>query len=192
MEKKKRSKIDSGAGEEHTAFDIEFEDADAALSDKLQALRNKLKACEKEKSENLLGWQRSRADAINREKEFAAEKAAAAERAVQHILADLFPVLDSFDMAFGNAAAWERVDKEWRVGIEHVYAQMMRALEQHGISTVGEDGAPYDPEIHEAIKSEEVEKKEMDGKIVRVAQKGYRMKGRILRPAKVIIGTYNK
>ena len=50
-------------------------------------------------------------------------------------------------------------------------------------------GADFDPEVHEAISQIPVEKKKLKGKIVDVVEKGYLMKEKVIRYAKVVIGS---
>ena len=46
---------------------------------------------------------------------------------------DLLPTLDSFDMAFANKEAWEKVDANWRAGVEYIYQQLVRTVEDYGV-----------------------------------------------------------
>jgi len=81
--------------------DVEFEQVEeiqdeASLKDKLKDLRLKLKEKEIESKTNLDGWQRARAELINKEKQLATEKLDIYRNAAVNIVEDLMPVLDSF------------------------------------------------------------------------------------------------
>ncbi|NQV93396.1 nucleotide exchange factor GrpE [Candidatus Kaiserbacteria bacterium] len=190
MPKKKFTKIDNDNDLEHNITDdIVLEDDSEGVSDKIKKIQKKLKECEKERQEYLDGWQRARADAVNKEKETVLERERAVSRAEIRAYSELFPVLDSFDMAFSNKELWEKVDKDWRVGIEHIYTQAIRIFESAGISTIDAEGV-LDPHLHEPIQVKEVDAEKDDGHILSVVQKGYIKGELVLRPAKVIIGKF--
>lgn len=187
-EKTKQKDIDIDSLED----DVVLEDEGATSSDKLKKVQKKLKECEAERQEYLDGWQRARADLVNREKEAQNDRTRLAERAQDEVFEGLFPILDSFDMAFANKEVWESVDKNWRVGIEHIYTQTLQLLKDSGISVIDSVGVKEDPSVHESVQVETVNSKEEDGSVLRILQKGYQRGDRVLRPAKVIIGKISK
>ncbi len=173
--------------EEEVLDDVVLEDDSVNISGKLKKLQKKLKECEKEKQEHLNGWQRARADAVNRDKDIQQDQGKSVSRAETQLLMELLPILDSFDMAFSNKESWEKVDKDWRLGMEHIYTQATNIFEQLGVSVINTSNT-FDPRIHETIKIENVEDQKDEDLIISVAQKGYERDGIVLRPAKVIIG----
>jgi len=102
--------------------------------------------------------------------------------ASQQLMADLLPVLDSFDKAIedaeddGNAAAI-------RKGLEGLHKQFLRTLQREGLKEISTKGK-FDPFVHEALMREEREDLE-DGDILEVFQKGYMLNSRPIRPARV-------
>ena len=148
-------------------------------------MRADLKACKKEKEEFLTGWQKERADFINYKKEEDNRKALFSEAMRERILTRFLSVLDSFAMAFANKDAWEKVDPNWRRGIEHIHSQLDAVFEEYGVKPVGEVGETFDPNIHQSIDLVSSTQKELDHKIAEVVQKGYKLGERILRPARV-------
>ena len=175
--------------EHNTEDEIVLEDDSISVSDKVKKIQKKLKECEKDRQDYLDGWQRARADAVNREKESISEREKAISRAQEEVFIELFPILDSFDMAFSNKEAWEKVDKDWRTGIEQIYSQITRTFEQAGISVIETEGE-FDPNIHEPVKVERVDEEKENGQILTTIQKGYQKGDRVLRTAKVIIGKF--
>ncbi len=96
-------------------------------------------------------------------------------------------------MAFSHKEAWEKVDENWRIGIEQIYIQTIQVFEQAGITPIDiAEGKKeeFDPRIHEQVQTEEVAKKEDDNRVCKIIQKGYRKGDQVLRPAKVIIGKF--
>ena len=77
------------------------------------------------------------------------------------------------------------------MGVEMTRKLLLDALKTHGLEVVGRPGEPFDPELHEAMGQEE--SAEMDeGHILNVMQKGYKLKERLLRPAKVMVSKSSK
>lgn len=155
------------------------------IAKKFKKLKNDLKQVQKEKQEYLLGWQKERADFANYKKEEENRKVMFSEAVRERILSRFLNVIDSFNMAFANKDAWEKVEEGWRKGVEYIYNQMNTIFEEYGVKEVGEVGEVFDPNLHHSIEGVPTEKKEQDHKIAEVVQKGYKLGERILRPAGV-------
>lgn len=172
--------------------DIDFEtsldeDGEYDAARALKAAKEKLKACERERQEYLEGWQRARADLINERKEADRRRASTADTVRITLVEELLPVLDNFDMAFANKALWERVDKNWRTGIEHIHASLLSLLERHNIEILDPLGQPFDPDQHESLGAVESNDTYPENTVAEVLQKGYRKDDLVIRPAKVKI-----
>lgn len=173
---------------ENEAYSYDLEDdavEEAGLHDKLKSLRAELKA-EKEKStEYLTGWQKERASFANYKAEEEKTRAERIATLKTNLLADFFPVLDSFDMAFSNREAWEAVDPAWRTGVEYIHTQFMTVLDQYHISKINEINVYFDPLIHEPIEILETDDPEMNDLVAQIIQSGYKSGEIVIRPAKV-------
>ena len=175
--------------------DLQYED-DEDLENPagaLKKLREKLKACEKEKKEYLDGWQRVRADFSNVKKEEETRRGEMIKFASEGLVEDMLPVLDSFSMAFSNKEAWEKVDANWRKGVEYIFAQMYSVLESRGLTEIGKIGEHVDPRLHVAIEEIPTTLPEQADTIAEVVQKGYRLHNKVIRPANVkVFGHMNE
>ncbi|MBX4197803.1 nucleotide exchange factor GrpE [Candidatus Parcubacteria bacterium] len=171
-------------------IDEEFvpEDGEGNTEDTVKSLRVKLKKALAEKQEYLDGWQRAKADFINSRKRDEETRKAMMKFAAEDLVLQIVPVLDSFTMAFNNKEAWEKVDKNWRIGVEHIYSQLLGVLQQNGFSEFNPMGETFDPMKHNAVETVPVTEKEKNHKVVEVLQKGYILHGKIIRPASVKIG----
>ena len=105
--------------------DVEFEEVneegEVDAKTTIKKLREKIKKLEGEKQEYLDLSQRTRADYVNFKKEVDANRVTERKFATKRFIEELLPVLDSYDMAQGNKEAWEKVDQNWRIGIEYIF-----------------------------------------------------------------------
>jgi molecular chaperone GrpE len=96
----------------------------------------------------------------------------------------LLPVLDDFERALGVDCA----DKEYVAGLELIFQRLYAELQKLGLEPVEALDQKFDPNLHHAI--EKVESAEAaEDIVVSVFQKGYRFRGKLLRPAIVKVGT---
>ncbi len=156
----------------------------------VKVLKEKLKKALAERSEYLNGWQRAKADLLNARKRDEEEKKEYIKFANERMIEDLLPVLQSFDMAMGNKEAWEKADKNWRIGVEYIYSQLTKALADNGLEEIKALGENFDHSLHDASSYEIVTDKSMDNKVIAVVNKGYKLNGKILVPAKVKVGEF--
>lgn len=173
---------------------LEFEfndDGEEDLKKTIKKMRADLNACKKEKEEYLIGWQKERADFVNYKKQEEDRKANFSESLRERILTRFLTVADSFNMAFANREAWEKVDENWRKGVEYIYTQMNTIFEEYGVKSIGETGESFDHNIHHSIEMVFTDKKEDDHKIAEVIQKGYKLGDRVIRPARVNVFEYH-
>ncbi|MFA7285449.1 MAG: nucleotide exchange factor GrpE [Candidatus Paceibacterota bacterium] len=167
---------------------VEFEfndDGEADLHKTLKKLRLDLKQARKERTEYLNGWQKERADFANYKKQEEDRKTMFSESMRERILSRFLSVMDSFNMAFANKEAWEKVDMNWRKGVEYIHSQMNTVFEEYGVKEIGQEGENFDPNIHESLEMVETTEKDKNHTIAQVIQKGYKIGDRVLRPARV-------
>jgi molecular chaperone GrpE len=189
MKDEEKDKKDQPIEEEIEEFEYN-EDGEEDLKKTLKKLRTDLKQAKKEKEEYLTGWQKERADFANYKKDEETRKAVFSEAMRERILTRFLSVLDSFNMAFANKEAWEKVEPNWRIGVEHIYSQLNAVFEEYGVKPVGEEGEAFDPNIHQSIDMVSTDQKEFDHKVAKVIQKGYKLGERIMRPARVNVYEY--
>ena len=182
--------------ENNNTDDVSFEEVneegEVDTRTTIKKLREKIKKLETEKQEYLDLSQRTRADYANYKKEVEANRIADRKFATKRFIEELLPVLDAYDMAQGNKEAWEKVDSNWRTGIEYIFGQLRTVLEKEGVKQFGKVGDKFDPLLHETMQSVSVEDEGNDEKVVRIRQNGYTIHDSILRPARVHVGHYEK
>ncbi len=169
------------------------EDGEALpTKDVIKKLREQIKKLQKDKEEYLTGWQRAKADYVNLQKDVDSSRLNISNLAKERIIGNLIPTLDSFDMAFANKESWEKVDKDWRIGVEYIYSQLMTGLSDSGIEKIDQIGVTFNPAIHESIDTVITNEEEKNHTIEKIIQTGYKLGERIIRPARVNIYEYNK
>lgn len=122
---------------------------------------------------------RLQAEFDNFRKRSRADQALAGDRAVARVIEELLPVLDNFERAIAHGEGGE--------GVQLVLKDLKAALERLGLEEVPAEGVPFDPNVHEAVESREVDGLE-EPQIIEVYRRGYLHKGQLLRPAMVVVG----
>ncbi len=161
-----------------------------STKDMTKKIREDLKVCRKDKEEYLTGWQRAKADYINLQKELDSSRLNISIIIKEKMARNLLPAIDSFDMAFANKEAWEKVDSNWRIGVEYIYTQFMNGLSDSGIEKIDKVGVSFDPNFHQSISSVSTDIKDRDHTIESIIQAGYKIGDRVIRPARVNIFEY--
>ncbi|MBA4357698.1 MAG: nucleotide exchange factor GrpE [Desulfovibrio sp.] len=103
----------------------------------------------------------------------------------ESVLADLLPVLDNLTLAIEHARGSEAC-KDIVMGVDMTRKIFLDTLKRHGLECVGACGEAFDPAKHEAIGTV-CEAGHEAGCVAKVAQSGYVLKGRVIRPAKVLV-----
>lgn len=98
----------------------------------------------------------------------------------------LLPVMDDLDRAL-NAAVSEGSSEALLQGIRSIANSFQNALTNAGVEPIVSVGEPFNPELHEAVDTEETDP-EMDGIVVDEYSRGYRIGDRLLRPSRVKVG----
>jgi molecular chaperone GrpE len=178
--------------------DVVFEETEEAgvealSKDKIKKLREDLKTATAEKADYLTNWQKERADFINYKKGEDERKKATLSFAREQFVEELLPVLDAYDMAFANKEAWEKVEKNWRMGVEYIHAQLLKVLADNGVSEIApNEGEALDATLHEGVDTIATDDESKEHTIAMVMQKGYKNGDRIIRPARVKVFEYKK
>jgi len=142
-----------------------------------------LAECQKQKEEYLAGWQRARADLLNYKKEEIERMGEILKLAGQEFVLKILPILDNFETAEKAIPQDLKEDGNFK-GLLLIKAQIQDFLKGQGLEEIKSLGESFDPNLHEVV--EQVEAKDRKpGTIVEEVQKGYKVNGCLLRPAKV-------
>jgi molecular chaperone GrpE len=139
-------------------------------------------AIERERDEYLDALQRLKAEFDNFRKRNARDQERLAGRATERLVQELLPVLDDLERALQAAESHQEAQLE--DGVRLVHRALADLLRRQGLEEIETDGR-FDPHVHEALLSQPSDREE--GAVLEVAQKGYRLGERVLRPARVVV-----
>ena len=125
---------------------------------------------------------RSLADLDNYKKRIAIEQDALIQFSNESLIRELLPALDGFSRALASSRS---KNDELMKGVALIKKQIEDTLNKFGVEEVKALGLPYDPNVHEAIMKKESDKPE--NTVIEEMQKGYTLRGRLIRPSMVII-----
>lgn len=115
------------------------------------------------------------------------EKADLLQSAGGEVLKDLLPVVDDFERGLKAAATTDDM-ASLREGMQLVYQKMTDFLKRNGVSEMGAVGEVFDTDRHEALTKIPAPDASLQGKVVDVIVKGYSLRDKVLRFAKVVVG----
>ncbi|WP_238943115.1 nucleotide exchange factor GrpE [Planococcus beijingensis] len=183
MAEEVEEKAKAPVAEEETEFaDTETPEVDLSAEqeeetvDEAEELRKQLEA-EQNKYLRLL------ADYDNFKRRTQIDKDLANKFRSQSLLSDILPVLDNFERALSLQTTSEESASVMK-GVEMVQKSLIEAVSREGLEEIKAVGEPFDPNFHQAVMQEKDDSAE-PGTVLQELQKGYILKGRVLRPAMV-------
>jgi molecular chaperone GrpE len=184
-------------------MDAKADDAGAQVAEDLDELNE----AKRERDEYLELAQRTRADFENYRKRVAKEASEALARGKAELARDLLPVIDNLERALQAAgvggpdqargrdleqgaseAPSEEVSAREALarGVALVLEELRAKLKEAGVEAYDPHGERFDPELHEALSTRKAEGTE-SGVVLETVEKGYRLNGQVLRPARVVV-----
>jgi molecular chaperone GrpE len=173
----------TGAGGDAPLDGVFASDDPASVAEQEAAavVESDLAQLESERSELVDTLRRVQADFENYRKRVLREQTALVDRATEKLVEDLLPVLDSFEGALAHAAAAEG-PQQIVDGVNGIRTQLVAVLEKNGLERIDADGVLFDPNEHEAVMQDEGD---AEPRVAQTMRTGYRLKGRVVRPAMV-------
>lgn len=160
------------------AADKASADAAAPADDPLIVLQARVDKLE----ESLL---RAKADFQNLQRRAAAEQADAVRYGNAELMKSLVKVVDDFERSLAAAAKPDNL-KAVVEGVRLVYENLSKALSDHGLEPIEALYRPFDPTLHEALLHQPSDEYP-PGTVIEQIAKGYRLRDRVVRPAKVVV-----
>jgi len=154
---------------------------------KVKELEKELEQVRAELEEMKDKYLRLMAEFDNYKKRTAKEKLEMHRQAVEEVIGKLLSVFDDFDRA-KELADDENSPETFSEGVELVYKKLQDVLKSLGVERIVPTGEAFNPDEHEAITRVAVDDEERKGKVIETVEKGYRVKDKIIRHPKVIVG----
>jgi molecular chaperone GrpE len=144
---------------------------------------------ERERDEYLELARRTKADFENYRRRVSGEAGEAEKRGRAELAQALIPVLDNLERALAamEPSHEDEAASRFAEGVRLVREELAAVLKRSGVESFEPAGEPFDPHLHEAMMTRPAEG-ESAGKVVEVLEKGYRLDGQVLRPARVVVG----
>ena len=117
------------------------------------------------------------------------ERAETWARAQAEIVTRLADALDDLSR-FAHIDPADIDSKTLHEGVDLVERKVWKELENAGVTRIDQAGVPFDPNIHEAVTTQPAAKPEQDHTVGQVVQPGYKMRDTLLRPARVVVLTW--
>lgn len=155
------------------------ETEEIVLEAQMADLKAEIEEKDKQLQESSDRLKRLQADFDNFRRRTRQEKEEISAVVVQNLIKDLLPLVDNFERALAAAE-----DTPFKDGIQMIAKQLLESLEKNGLEKINAVGEKFDPNYHEAIMRVADDTKE-DDVITEELQKGYSVRGRVIRPTMV-------
>ncbi len=184
---------------EHSKEDKDQEDLDEKLSSETSKKEKKSNEEHKKKKDDYkvkyedLNDQfiRLRSEFANYKRRVEREQLEFADYIKGEYIKKILPVLDDFEHMLSKSNK-EGNEESVLEGAKMIFEKLGQSLKELGVERIDAIGAEFDPQIHEALMMQKVFDKKENGKIISVFQHGYKIKDRLIRPSKVIVGEFEK
>jgi len=153
--------------------------------DQVEKDLDELGEIQRERDEYLELAQRTRADFENYRKRVAKETSEALARGKAEVARELLPVIDNLERAL-EAGRDPSAHEALAHGVALVHEELRGRLRSAGVEAFDPTGERFDPELHEALSTQPAEGKD-SGVVLETVEKGYRLNGQVLRPARVVV-----
>jgi molecular chaperone GrpE len=164
-------------------------------ADQVERDLDELGETKRERDEYLELAQRTRADFDNYRKRVAKETSEALARGKAELARELLPVIDNLERALEAGQDAKARDNATRLteshealarGVALVHDELRSRLQSAGVEAFDPTGERFDPQLHEALSTRPEEGTD-PGVVVETLEKGYRLNGQVLRPARVVV-----
>ncbi|MFA5423945.1 MAG: nucleotide exchange factor GrpE [Phycisphaerae bacterium] len=155
------------------------------LEKELQELNAQVEKLQVDNQDLLTRLQRISADYANFQKRSVRQISEAVSYEKEKIIKSLLPVMDNFEHTLAHFESAENIEDVVK-GVKIIYDQMLAILKSLDVEQITALGEKFDPEIHQAMLQQSDEDEE-DGVVLEEFQKGYKLGGRVIRPARVVV-----
>ena len=159
-------------------------DKDKGKVQELEAELEKLKAEKAELNDRFL---RLFSEFDNYKKRVSKEKLDLIATASEKVIVSLLPIIDDFERAIAANEKAEDVESI-KAGFNLIYNKLLQMMKRFDVEEIQAKGEEFNTDFHEAVTHFPAQNEEDKGKVIDVTEKGYKLKDKVIRYAKVVVG----
>ena len=154
---------------------------------KIQELEKEIEQLKSEKAELNDRFLRLFSEFDNYKKRVSKEKLDLIATASEKVLVSLLPVIDDFERAIAANEKAADVDS-MKEGFNLIYNKLLQMMKRFDVEEIQAKGEEFNTDFHEAVTHFPAQNEEDKGKVIDVTEKGYKLKDKVIRYAKVVVG----
>ena len=154
---------------------------------KIQDLEKEVEQLKAEKAELNDRFLRLFSEFDNYKKRVSKEKLDLIATASEKVLVSLLPVIDDFERAIAANEKADNIDSI-KEGFNLIYNKLLQMMKRFDVEEIQAKGEEFNTDYHEAVTHFPAQKEEDKGKVIDVTEKGYKLKDKVIRYAKVVVG----
>ena len=154
---------------------------------KIQDLEKEVEQLKAEKAELNDRFLRLFSEFDNYKKRVSKEKLDLIATASEKVLVSLLPVIDDFERAIAANEKADNIDSI-KEGFNLIYNKLLQMMKRFDVEEIQAKGEEFNTDFHEAVTHFPAQKEEDKGKVIDVTEKGYKLKDKVIRYAKVVVG----
>ncbi len=154
---------------------------------KIQDLEKEIEQLKTEKAELNDRFLRLFSEFDNYKKRVSKEKLDLIATASEKVLVSLLPVVDDFERAIAANEKADNIDSI-KEGFNLIYNKLLQMMKRFDVEEIQAKGEEFNTDFHEAVTHFPAQKEEDKGKVIDVTEKGYKLKDKVIRYAKVVVG----
>lgn len=155
--------------------------------EKISNLEEQIEKLKAEKAELNDRFLRLYSEFDNYKKRVSKEKLDLISTASEKVFVNLLPIIDDFERAISANEKVEDINAV-KEGFVLIYNKMLQLLKRFDVEEIAAKGEEFNTDFHEAVTHFPVEKEEDKGKVIDVTEKGYKIKDKVIRYSKVVVG----
>ncbi len=157
----------------------------AGLETRIQELETDLEESNRERSQYKEALLRAQADLSNYKRRSDEERGEQLKYANSRLILKVLPVLDDLGLAMDHVAESD-AGASWLEGVQLIHRKLQALVESESVTRIEPEGRDFDPTEHEAMGYQESSDHD-EGQVLSVVRNGYKLHGRVIRPALVIL-----
>lgn len=154
---------------------------------RVQELEKEIEQLKAEKAELNDRFLRLFSEFDNYKKRVSKEKLDLIATASEKVLVSLLPVIDDFERAIAANEKADNIDSI-KEGFNLIYNKLVQMMKRFDVEEIQAKGEEFNTDFHEAVTHFPAQKEEDKGKVIDVTEKGYKLKDKVIRFAKVVVG----